>query len=96
MIGFSAIGPVAGKPRSDSDMRPHVVWDPRTHAPICRFQNSFNQDNVTSRSLFAALQSFAMGGAHGVTRVLSAIGGVVGGILGAIAKAIAAFNFELN
>ena len=49
--------------------------------------------NVAPRSLFAALQSFAMGGARSGIRVLLAIGrvvlGVVGRILDAIAKAIA-------
>ena len=49
--------------------------------------------NVASRSLFAALQSFAMGGARSGVRVLLAIGrvvlGVVGRILDVIAKAIA-------
>ena len=42
LIGFSTIRPVAGKPHSDLNMQPHVEWNPRTHAPICRLQNSFN------------------------------------------------------
>ena len=87
LIGFSAIGPVAGKPHSDT--RPHVVWSPCTHASM-KYAGSIAASiqaaigNVASGSLFAALQSFAMSGAFG--GVLSAVGGVVGGILGAIAS----------
>ncbi|KAH8980745.1 hypothetical protein EDB86DRAFT_2978725 [Lactarius hatsudake] len=61
LIGFSAIGPVAGSIAAGSQ------------AAI---------GNVAAGSLFATLQSIAMGGAfHGV---LAAIGGFIGGIMGAL------------
>ncbi|KAH9036235.1 hypothetical protein EDB85DRAFT_1889048 [Lactarius pseudohatsudake] len=61
LIGFSAIGPVAGSIAAG------------IQAAI---------GNVAAGSLFATLQSIAMGGAlHGV---LAAIGGFIGGIMGAL------------
>jgi hypothetical protein len=89
LIGFSATGPVAGKPLSIT--RPHVTYSHDTE-----YAGSFaaliqaSIGNIAGGSLFAALQSFAMGGTT-LCGVLSTVGGFVGGIVGAIALAIAAF-----
>jgi hypothetical protein len=85
LIGFSAIGPVAGKPSFSH--APHIIECPAySHVEYAGSLAALIQaaiGNVAAGSLFAALQSFAMGGALG--GVLSAVGGVVGGIFGAIA-----------
>jgi hypothetical protein len=81
LIGFSPLGPVAGKSLIEASR--HIVVP--SHAEYAGSIAAAIQaliGNVAAGSLFALLQSLAMGGALG--GALGAIGGIVGGIIGAI------------
>jgi hypothetical protein len=82
LIGFGPIGPIASESLIEASC--HVVESLHTSNYVGSFAAKIQAwiGNVVAGSLFAILQSIAMGGAR-VGSVLWTVGALVGGIIGA-------------